>query len=281
MRVIVVVGVVLSVAAPRARASPAADLEKMFTDLASAYQSDAPKPRFAMSNLAVQSTDDDLYSAYDELGGLDSMTDRVSIGLTDDGKAAWLAADRRLVGDCGGDAGGAGCGATLAKVHVSGVFELGKDGWGPVVWNTSTTTSDVREAQVLKDGKGLAAIPAKIEGADAAAALFSSTIGDPKALAKSVSTRKDTLLYGSEDGERFTGAQVAAKLRKWNLAFKVHDGVRAGLSANGGLAWVAANLDATPAAKPKAKPTPYRALFVYLKAGDHWELVQAQFSFGE
>jgi hypothetical protein len=280
MRVIVFVGVALSVAAPRAHASPAADLEKMFRQLANDDQSsDAPKPRFAMSNLEVQATDDDLYNAYDRLGGLDSMTDKVSIGLTDDGKAAWLASDRRLVGDCGGDGGG--CGKTLATTHVSGVFELGKDGWAPVVWDVATDVSGKEQSQMIADGKELAAIPAKIVGADAAAALFSSTIGDPKALAKTVSARKDTLLYGSEKGERFTGAQVATTLLKWNLAFKVHDGVRAGTSANGALAWVAANVDATPVVKPRAKATPYRALFVYLKAGDHWELVQAQFSFGE
>ena len=274
-----IAGLLLSVAAPRVRASPAADLEKMFRELASAYQSDAPKPRFAMSDLEVEATDDDLYNAYDRLGGMDSVTDRVSIGLTDDGAAAWLASDRQLVGDCGGDGGG--CGKTLATTHVSGVFEHGKDGWGPVVWDVATNVSGKRQASDLADGKALAPIPAKIDGADAAAALFSSTIGDPKALAKTISARKDTLLYGSEDGERFTGAQVAKTLLKWNLAFKVHDGVRAGLSTNGALAWVAANVDATPVAKPKAKSTPYRALFVYLKAGDHWELVQAQFSFGE
>jgi hypothetical protein len=279
MRVILVAGVLISVAAPRARASPAADLEAMFRELASAYQSDAPKPRFAMAELEVQATDDDLYNAYDRLGGLDSETDRVTIGLTDDGAAAWLASDRRFVGDCGGDGGG--CGKTIAKLHVSGVFEHGKDGWGPVVWDIATDVTGTRQAEMIKDGKALAAIPAKVDGADAAVALFSSTIGDPKALAKTVSARKDTLLYGSEDGERYTGAQVAATLLKWKLAFKVHDGVRAGLSTNGALAWVAANVDATPVAKPKAKPTPYRALFVYLKAGDHWELVQAQFSFGE
>ena len=276
----VLIALLLAIAAPRAHATPAADLQKMFETLASNDQtSDAPKPRFAMSELDVQATDDDLFTAYIHLGGLDSATDRVSIGLTDDGAAAWLASDRRLVGDCGGDGGG--CGKTIGKLHVSGVFEHGKDGWAPVVWDVATDVSGKEQAMELADGKALAAIPPKIDGADAAAALFSSTIGDPKALAKTVSARKDTLLYGSEDGERYTGAQVATTLLKWKLAFKVHDGVRAGLSANGQLAWVAANVDATPVAKPKAKPTPYRALFVYLKAGDHWELVQAQFSFGE
>jgi len=83
------------------------------------------------------------------------------------------------------------------------------------------------------------------------------------------------LLYSSEDGERYVGPQVKAKLAAWN-AFKLHDGIRAGLDAGGTVAWVAANLDATSA----NGSVPYRALFVYERTGERWALVQAQFSFG-
>jgi hypothetical protein len=230
-----------------------------------------------MSELTIQATEHELFIAYLHLGGLDSVIDRLAIARTDDGKAAWLAADIRFVGDCGGP----GCGVTLDRAHLTAVYERDQDGWAPVVWNIATTVSADRHADAVKAGTTLDPIPSNIDGADAAVKVFQSTIGDPKALAQTVSDRKDVVLYGSEDGERFTGAaQVKAQLASWRLAFKVHDGVRAGLTANGNVAWVAANVDATPSSKPKAKPMPYRALFVYEHRGDRWMLVQAQFSFG-
>ncbi|HUJ62580.1 MAG TPA: nuclear transport factor 2 family protein [Kofleriaceae bacterium] len=259
-----------------ARATPVSDLEAQFRAAAeNPYGHDMPDPRFALGNLDVRAGDD-LSSAHTDLAGGDEVVDRVTIGLAGDGKSAWLAADLRYVGDCGGD--GPSCGKTLATGHVGAVFERGTP-WQPVVWNVSNTTTAKRQAEMIADGKQLAAIPDQIEGADAAVGVFKASIGDPKALAASVSERKDTLLYGSADGERYTGAQVKAKLAAWKLAFKVHDGIRAGLAAGGTVAWVAANLDATAAGKP-GKPTPYRALFVYEHEGTRWALVQAQFSFG-
>ena len=62
-------------------------------------------------------------------------------------------------------------------------------------------------------------------------------------------------------------------------AFRIRDGLQAGVSSNGQVAWVAANVDATSLKKKGSKPTPYRALFVYLLEGERWQLVVAHFSF--
>jgi len=42
--------------------------------------------------------------------------------------------------------------------------------------------------------------------------------------------------------------------------------------------WVGANVDARPAASPKARPTPYRVLAIYEHTGDTWKLVLLSFS---
>lgn len=265
-------------AATSAHATPAADVEAAFRALADYTNYEAASPRFAMSNLEVQATADDLAGAHQELGDSDTVTDKVAVALTADGAAAWLAVDQREVGDCGGD--GPGCGKTLMTRKVGAVFERGKDGWLPVVWDVANDVSDAQQQGALGDGKQLAAIAPAVDGADDAVRLFTSTIGDPKALAGTWSVRKDVVLLGSSTGEHYAGAAAKAKLAAWRLAFKVHDGVRAGVTSNGALAWVAASVDAAPAGKPKAKATPYRALFVYLRARDRWELVLAQFSFG-
>ncbi|CAN5730420.1 hypothetical protein BH11MYX3_BH11MYX3_37720 [soil metagenome] len=86
------------------------------------------------------------------------------------------------------------------------------------------------------------------------------------------------MLLGSELSERFTGPKVKAQLQSWNLVFKVRDGVRAGLSRSGKVAWVAANVDASQVKRPKAKPIPYRVFAVYELTGTDWKLVQLQFS---
>ena len=117
-----------------------------------------------------------------------------------------------------------------------------------------------------------------VTGADAVALLFETTMGNPKLLANTVSTRKETVLLGSELSERYTGAQVKAQLTSWNLVFKVRDGVRAGVSKSGKLAWVAANVDAGQPKRPKAKPIPYRVFAIYELTGTEWKLVQLQFS---
>ena len=108
--------------------------------------------------------------------------------------------------------------------------------------------------------------------------LFETTIGDPKLFAATVSTRPETAMFGSEMGERYTGRQVAKQIQSWNLIFKVRDGVRAGVSKSGKVAWVAANVNALQNKRPNAKPIPYRMFAVYELVGTAWKLVHLQFS---
>lgn len=198
------------------------------------------------------------------------------IGLTATGTEAFVATDVNEVGDCGGDGGS--CGKTIGWMHGALLFEKDADsGWLPRVWHLSEVVS-------AKEQKRLGDIvpppfPRNVDGAEDVARLFESTIGDPKAFAKTVSDRKEVALFGSERADRVIGgAKVRAKLVAWNLTLTVRDGVQAGLSTGRTLAWVAANVDARSASTPKAKATPYRMLAIYERSGDAWKLVSVSFS---
>ncbi len=198
------------------------------------------------------------------------------VAWSGDKHTGWIAADAAEYGYCGADE----CAKDppIAMHHVAIVFD---DAGQPIVWHDVVAVSDKDQAKALAKGVTLTPMSEAIEpGAEDAVKVFEGSIGDAKALAATVSARKDVVLFGSAPAERFVGgAAVKAQLARWNLVMTVRDHVRAGVASNGNVAWVAAKLDAKPAKNAKAKPSPYRALFVYEKTGGAWQLVQASFSF--
>jgi hypothetical protein len=198
------------------------------------------------------------------------------VAWSGDKHTGWIATDAAEYGYCGADE--CAKAAPIALHHVAIVFD---DGGQPIVWHDGVAVADKDQAKALKQGVTLSPMSEAIEpGAEDAVKLFESSIGDAKALAATVSARKDVVLYGSAPAERTVGgAAVKAQLGKWNLVMTVRDHVHAGVASGGNVAWVAAKLDAKPAKNAKAKPSPYRALFVYEKTGGAWQLVQASFSF--
>jgi hypothetical protein len=198
------------------------------------------------------------------------------VAWSGDKHTGWIAVDGLEYGYCGEES----CGKDppIATHHIAIVFD---DAGQPIVWHDVVAVPDKDQAKALAKGVTLAPMGEKIEpGAEDAVKLFTGSIGDAKALAATVSARKDVVLFGSAPAERFVGgAAVKAQLAKWNLVMTVRDHVHAGVASNGNVAWVAAKVDAKPAKNAKAKPSPYRALFVYEKTGGAWQLVQASFSF--
>jgi len=163
-----------------------------------------------------------------------------------------------------------------AEWHATALF----DGERVVVWHIARVVDAKAQKVALEKGTVPPAIKKKIDGAEELVKVFEASIGDPKALAATVSDRKDVVLYGNEAKERTVGgAKVKAKLLAWKLGFAVRDGIQAGLTSSKAIGWVVANVDAKSAKKPKDKPVPYRLLFLYEKKGTAWKLVSANFSF--
>jgi len=176
--------------------------------------------------------------------------------------------------------GKAGCAkqAPDSTLRATAVLEKVNGTWQPIAW--SITPSIVSAAQQDAIDQGI--LPDKLgrntAGADEVAKQFETTAADPKAFAASFSDRKEVVMYGSELPERYVGAKAKAQIAAWSFAFKVRDGLRAGMSKSGNLAWVAANVDATSVKNAKAKPIPFRAFAVYEKTPAGWKIVDVQFS---
>jgi len=210
-----------------------------------------------------------------------TVVSKVVTAANADGSVAWVAgnAEAGCVTDAPDDCV-PGYGPTG---HATGLLLKRGTEWQWIAWHATEAVSAKDQAKLAAEGVVPDPLtPARsVAGAEDVATLFEQSFADAKLLGASVSKRKDVVLYGSGEAERFVGgAQVAAKLKGWNLVFKVRDGLHAGVvGTNKDVAWVAANVDATSKAR-SAKPSVYRVLAIYEKAngkGD-WKLVQLHFS---
>jgi hypothetical protein len=208
-------------------------------------------------------------------GSPDNGLLHVVVGLAADGHAGWVAADTGEITICGNELHPGDCdkvfrdAARNANVkppfHHTALVEDGK----LLFLHIGSTGKGVgyegsMEAQIAEDARPV------VEQ-------FQKSIADPKALAASISARKDVALYGTEPTERVVGGAAArARLVKWDLSLAVHGGIRAGVTKSKAVAWIAADVDAR-SAKSKTS-SPYRLTVVYEKTGTEWKIVQLHFS---
>lgn len=274
---VVSIALIRSVAAAWAEdAKDAEDVENP-EDLLHELAKEGPrhKPRFAFSNHKVHPNGS---SADDPFTGSGLSLDNLVVGHASDGKSAWVSTDvanSMLRGECTPEP----CSGVDRPLHADGLAERVGKTWRWVAWHISEPVAAAKQAALVKKGVVPDALPRSIAGAEAAVKVFEASIGDPKALAATVSDREEVALHGSAAGERAeTGAKVKARLLAWKLAFKVRDGIRAGVTASKNVAWVAANVDATSLKRPKDPPQPYRVLAVYEKTPTAWKLVLLSFS---
>jgi hypothetical protein len=232
------------------------------------------KPRLIVGKVAAVSPAD--YTAVVERPAdaeLFAVSSRPVVATAADGTAAWVAVDvayREMCAkpSCDHD-------PDVATGHMTAVFERGKPAWQPIAWITTKALS-------AKDRKAKGAVPSVLErkvdaGAEDAVKQFEATIGDPAAFAGTVSQRKDVVLFGSEQTERFVGSKaVRAQLSKWKLGFKLRDGIQAGVSSARTVAFIAANVDGARATDKAS--TPYRMFAIYEKTGTSWQVAALQFS---
>lgn len=273
--VVVVVASLVSSSAASAE-TPAEDIASTMSELAMSM-SDPPSlgprpPRMVIGDgieIAPES-----YVAVGGSWGEGGNGEHPTVGFAADGKSAWIAMDmafRHLCGmpQCMDD-------PPAEVAHGSALFEFTSSRWQPVVWDFARILKPKEQAAARRSP------PPPIEraidpGAEIVARQFEAALGDPAALAASVSDRKDVVLFGSDRKERYTGgAAVRAQLLRWKLGYKVRDGVFAGLSTSKTVAWLVANVDA---ARPGSKAiSTYRLFAIYEQAGDAWRIVQLNFA---
>lgn len=231
-------------------------------------------PRFAFTGTGVAVSPKDMDASATNMSDFAGAYAPTVVALSGDKKSAWITTDVEYSFPCGME----GCEKMISpRTHVSGLVDATNHA---VAWHVGVVRLAAEKPPVKKRGKPIAP-PAIKQGVDAGtedvAKLFQTSMADPKALAKTVSDRKDAVLFGSELAERYaSGAKIKATLLKWKLGFKVRDGVQAGLAPSKTTAWVAANVDAAKAGEKSA--TPYRAFAIYDKKGSDWQLVVLHFS---
>lgn len=233
-------------------------------------------PRFAFTNNLTWSAPTNLEEA---LFGLPAMTlvdkAKTVVGYADP-DTAFISTYLGEYSSC--PSGGCAKATPESWLRATAVFEKANGVWQPLAWALTPAIPGPDQVSAMNDGIVPDKIDRDVKGAEAVALVFETTLADPKLLGATVSARKETSMYGSELNERYSGDQVKRQLGSWGLLFKVRDGVRAGLSKSGRIAWVGANIDAVQVRRPKAKPIPYRVFAIYELDGKDWKLLHLQFS---
>ncbi len=263
-------------AQPAGRASPAAAVWERFAHMGAYDDEDVKDARFAfnLDEVLVPAPAGALHHAF-ELG---FGSERTSVAFAANGQAAWVVGDIATYEICGDET----CPKkprVEALYHATALFSGGSS-WQPVFWHVDDVIDGKSYAAAVANGQTPEPVVDKVVKADEAVALFRTSLASPAALAATISTRSDVVLLGTDRKERYVGGkQVATTLRKWSLAFTVRDGVQAGVTAGGTVAWVAANVDAASSKKPGGKVSPYRVTAIYEKSDAGWKVVALHFSF--
>jgi ketosteroid isomerase-like protein len=257
---------------------PAHELERELDNLALSSGVGVPPegrkpPRAAIDDVITLSPD-----SFDRVmgpWGHHGNAEQAVVGVARDGKAAWITAELAFWDLCGMQH----CmhDPPVARAHGTALFEPTPAGWQSVVWDFAHVLTAKQQAEAKRS------LPAPIKhtldaGVESAVGELTVRLArDPALLAAMVTDRKDAVLFGSDLAERFVGgAAIRERLVKWNLRYKIRDGVLAGLTTSGSVAWVVANVDA---AKPGNKTsTTYRMFAILEKVAGNWQIVQLSFS---
>jgi len=246
------------------------------TDIAWSFKSGgddtADAAKFGFNPHGVNGAPKKWSDAYPERSDIAELVDPT---IASSGDVTWVATGVKRATQCAGLQGTWAQCKDSAAPTINALVLYAKSGksWHEIAIHAAVPIAD---KDLAKSKLKLDPVPKAIapDAADAAK-LFETSFADPKALAASVSARKDVTLLGSAPNEKTRGgAAVAKKLGGWQLAFTVHDGIAAG--AVGNVAWVAANVDAKSSKDNKV--TSYRVMAIYEKAKT-WQLVAVEFSF--
>jgi hypothetical protein len=231
---------------------------------------DDDPPRFAFTPGGAAISPSKLADAESPIGD-DTMASKTVGGTASDGKAAWVATDIEYPHMCGA----MGCEKmTNPAGHAVALFDADEHA---VAWSVDVVVAGTFSGDPVPGGAKVVLDTKVDRGAEQAVAVFKAALADPDALAKTIASRDDVVLFGSELDERYVGAAaVRATLKRWRLSFTVRDGIQAGVTPSKTTAWVAATVNA--AKKGDKTPTHYRVFAIYDKQATSWQLVLLQFS---
>jgi ketosteroid isomerase-like protein len=201
------------------------------------------------------------------------------IGLTADGRSAWISEELGLSVD----------GAADMPLRLT-AFAL-DDGKAWKIAAEELSVALPNEKAFDMAAKGELANPAALEaaaapGTEGIVAAWQQGMADPAAWAKSFADRDDAFIYGSAPDETISGGAAiqktfAAQSTQYKIKMEPLGGMRVGLAPSGAAGWVAGNvaLSVDPGTGTPVTQQ-YRVMLVYLKQGAAWRPVLAHFSNG-
>jgi uncharacterized protein (TIGR02246 family) len=203
------------------------------------------------------------------------------IGLTADGRAAWLSDEVEITVTTGDK-------IEITPLRLTEVLAEQDGNWWvhAVHWSRGVPNAQALEMAASGTlGKLKELGDSVAPGAQAVAAEFQKTSAQVNQFLLSLSARPDAFVFGTAPDEQIEGGDkikdvFSKQIADLGLTITRRGGLRAGVAPNGRLGWVAANIDLTALSDGKKVKVPTRALMVYLNDGGLWRMVQAHFSNG-
>jgi ketosteroid isomerase-like protein len=212
---------------------------------------------------------------------------QLAVGLSTDGRAAW-ASDVIEVTIHGPN------GDAKEVQRVTEVIAEQDGQWWVHALHWSIGVPNERAMQRARDGtqpKLHEVSESVAPGAQSVVAEFQKAAWKTAELVHSIAERPDALVFGTAPEETIVGGDkirnlLQQQIHDFGLTITRRGGLRAGVTPNGRVGWVASNIDlaALPAPEEGKPSKPVRlqtrGLLVYLNEGGLWRLVQGHFSNG-
>ena len=212
--------------------------------------------------------------AADGTAGFSFRTPFESVGVAPDGESAWVAEEMPATVAEGG--------ATREIPYrvTSFVAKVGER-WLVLAQHWSVGTAEPGTAAPSPAGIRERVGPGAGELVDALA----SALQSPAAFEAAISARADVQILvveaiGNAEGGEAAKVLVRERFGDGGATFGIAGDVDAALAPSGSAGYVAANLDATSVVDGVRVTRPMRGLFVWLREGDAWRIVQAHLSEG-
>lgn len=205
----------------------------------------------------------------------------LQIGISPDGRAAWVADELDFTLEMGGQ-------AVTTSFRLTQVIAERDGAWWVLAQHWSIGVPNETAFAIAARGKWppLGELPARVApGAEPLVARVQRGADDAMVWVNDISDREDVFVFGTAPEEVVMGGArtrelFGAQIRQYGVTIAPRGDVSAGLAPNGLVGWVFANLDFSVTFEGQTITQPYRSLTVHLNEGGAWRIVQAHFSNG-
>ena len=206
-------------------------------------------------------------------GRFKTHSNGLKIGVSPDGRAAWVADDVVVEGDAEGKMDKWRFRHTEVLGEKDGKWWVMAEFWSQPVWNG--TALEIAANSPMEPFKDVGQTVG--HGAQPVVAAIDQFVANPKVMLAQLADRDDVAILGADPNERAQGATDARKLIEAMIggdAKVARKGVRAAMTPNGQVAFAAYNLEAGAEYNNSTVVLPYQVMEVFVSVGGAWKVVQ-------